>query len=157
MTVKNYSAEREREAAIMKERDNMLMIAGRERLRKIMPDWVKAVIIAEFREDESDSMTDYYGYRKTRTVILGFSSHKRDLFSEMRKYAANFQGTAHLAENTGRHEHRQKYTCGGGYFLGENGGYSGWVVSKDKWGRGKEDFIQRYAIVAGEEDNIFIK
>jgi hypothetical protein len=46
-------------------------------------------------------MTDYYGYRTKRTVILGFSSHTKDLFSEMRKYAANFEETAIWQSKTG--------------------------------------------------------
>lgn len=61
---------------------------------------------------ECDSYTDYYDYRIERTVILGFSTHTRNLFSEMRKYAANFEGTAYLAENDKEYEHRENYSMG---------------------------------------------
>jgi hypothetical protein len=71
------------------ERNEQLKAIGRKRLEAIVPADAKAVIVAELHEDESDSMTDYYGYRTQRTVILGFSSHTKDLFSEMRKHAAN--------------------------------------------------------------------
>ena len=79
------------------ERDGQLKAVGRERLEAIVPADAKAVIVAELHEDESNSMTDYYRYRTRRTVILGFSTHTRDLFSEMRKHASNFEETAYLA------------------------------------------------------------
>jgi hypothetical protein len=53
-------------------------------------------------------MTDYFGYHTTRTVILGFSTHIKDLFSEMRKYAANFSETTHLAEENKKYKHCKK-------------------------------------------------
>jgi hypothetical protein len=65
------------------ERDEQLKATGRERLEAIVPADVKAVIVAELHEDESNGMTDYYGYRTQRTVILGFSTHTGDLFPEM--------------------------------------------------------------------------
>ena len=66
---------------------------------------------------ECDSYTDYHDYRIERAVILGFSTHTRNLFSEMRKYAANFEGTAYLAENDKEYEHRENYSMGGGMYL----------------------------------------
>jgi hypothetical protein len=48
----------------------------------LIPENAKAVIIAELYENESDSMTDYYGYRTQRTVILGFSTHIRICFRQ---------------------------------------------------------------------------
>ena len=78
---------------------------------------------------ECDSYTDYHDYRIERAVILGFSTHTRNLFSEMRKYAANFEGTAYLAENDKEYEHRENYSMGDGMYLGRNK-YSGWTISK---------------------------
>ena len=46
-------------------------------------DDAKAVIIGELRVSECESYTDYYDYRIERTVILGFSTHTRNLFPEM--------------------------------------------------------------------------
>lgn len=63
---------------------------GMELLRRIVPADVRAVIIAELHEDDSDPMTDYYGYRNIRTVILGFSHKTRVDFAEMRRAAAHF-------------------------------------------------------------------
>ena len=62
-----------------------------------VPEWAKAVIIAERRVDESDSMSDYHGSRTEQVLILGFSKHNRDLFPEMKKAAAHVEEVAHLA------------------------------------------------------------
>jgi hypothetical protein len=138
------------------ERDGQLKAAGRERLEAIIPEDAKAIIIAELHEDESEPMTDYYGYRTRRTVILGFSTHTRDLFSEMRKYASNFSETAHLAEENEKYEHREKYSMGAGYYLGESK-YHGWIIQKEKLYGSREQFIERYALTAGDEANICVK
>ncbi|WP_202184946.1 fusion protein [Phocaeicola massiliensis] len=128
---------------------------GAERLRPLIPSDAKAVIVGELRVSECDSYTDYYDYRIERTVILGFSTHTRNLFSEMRKYAANFEGTAYLAENNKEYEHRENYSMGDGMYLGRNK-YSGWTVSKERI-YDLEKFIERYAHTAGNEANICLK
>lgn len=113
------------------------------------------MIIGELRMSECDSYTDYYDYRIERTVILGFSTHTRNLFSEMRKYAVNFEGTAYLAENNKEYEHRENYSMGDGMYLGRNK-YSGWTISKEPiYDLGK--FMERYARTAGDEANICLK
>ena len=128
---------------------------GAERLRPLIPSDAKAAIIGELRVSECDSYTDYYDYRIERTVILGFSTHTRNLFSEMRKYAANFEGTAYLAENDKEYEHRENYSMGDGMYLGRNK-YSGWTISKERI-YDLEKFIERYAYTAGSEANICLK
>ena len=130
-----------------------LKVIGRERLQKIVPADVKAVILAELHQDESNSMTDYFAYSTKRTVILGFSNHTKDLFSEMRKYAANFEETSYLTEKNEKYEHREKYTGGDGYYLGKSK-YSGWIVTKEKFHRTRESIIESYALIAGDENNI---
>jgi hypothetical protein len=101
-------------------------------------------------------MTDYFAYGTDRTVILGFSTHTKDLFSEMRKYAANFEGTAYLADENKEYEHREKYSMGAGYYLGKSK-YYGWVVKKEKLYGERKQYIERYALIAGEEANICVK
>ena len=128
---------------------------GAERLRPLIPSDAKAAIIGELRVSECDSYTDYCDYRIERTVILGFSTHTRNLFSEMRKYAANFEGTAYLAENDKEYEHRENYSMGDGMYLGRNK-YSGWTISKERI-YDLEKFIERYAYTAGSEANICLK
>ena len=54
------------------ERDEQLQAIGRERLKTLIPEDAKAVIIAELHEDESDSMTDIYGYRPKGRFFLAF-------------------------------------------------------------------------------------
>jgi hypothetical protein len=138
------------------ERNEQLQIVGKERLEAIVPADVKAVIVAELHKDDSDSMTDYYGYNTTRTVILGFSNHTKDLFSEMRKYAACFTGTTYLAVENKEYEHREKYSMGAGYYLGKSK-YSGWIVKKEKSHRNRESIINGFALVAGDEANICVQ
>ena len=59
------------------------------------PGWAKAVILATCREWVGDTQTDYFHTTDTGpTLILAWSKHKRDLFSEMRKAALNAPETA---------------------------------------------------------------
>lgn len=55
-------------------------VVGRAWLEQHLPQDTQALIIACLKQDESDSQTDYFASRTTRTVILGFSKHKRDIF-----------------------------------------------------------------------------
>jgi ribonuclease BN (tRNA processing enzyme) len=136
--------------------NEQVKIIGRERFKAILPKDAQAVIIAEEQQDDSEPMTDYYGCHTTRTVILGFSTHKRDLFSEMRKYARNFEGTAYLAEQNAEYENREKYSMGAGYYLGARK-YSGWIIRKEPFYGSQEQIIERYALIAGDEENICLK
>lgn len=144
-----YEAEQERI------RTEEVRAIGRKRLAEILPDDAMAMIVGRLKQNDSDSMTDYYASSVQRTVILGFSKHTRDLFSEMRKYAGNFEGTAYLSENNEDYEHREKYSMGDGYYLGESK-YSGWIIEKVRL-YNRERFIEDYAYTAGQEENICIK
>jgi hypothetical protein len=137
------------------ERNKQLQAIGKKRLQTLIPADTKAVIIAELHENDSDPMTDYYGYNTKRAVILGFSSHTKDLFSEMRKHAANFESTACFAEENKQYEHREKYSMGAGYYLGESK-YSGWIIKKETYYRERESIINGFALVAGDEANICV-
>lgn len=127
---------------------------GRKRFAEIFPEDAQAVIVARLRQNESDSYTDYYSYSTQRTVIIGFSKHKRDIFSEMRKHASNFEGTAYLAEFNEDYEHREKYSMGDGYYLGKSK-YSGWIIEKELV-YDLNRTIENFAYTAGNEDNIHI-
>lgn len=61
-----------------------------------IPTWAKALIIAEWCEDRSDTMTDYFATHYGKQIALAWSTHTRDHFGEMRKAAATFSETAHL-------------------------------------------------------------
>ena len=128
---------------------------GTKRFAEILPENALGVIVARLKQDQSDSQTDYFASRTTRTVILGFSTHKRDIFSEMRKHASNFEETAYLAEYNADYEHREKYSMGAGYYLGESK-YSGWIIEKEPI-HSREQAIKEFAYTAGNEDNIRIK
>jgi hypothetical protein len=127
---------------------------GRLRMIAILPENAQAVIVARLKQNESDSQTDYFASSVQRTVILGFSTHKRDIFSEMRKHAPKFEETAYLAEYNEDYEHREKYSMGDGYYLGESK-YSGWIIEKTPIYK-RENTIEEFAYTAGNEDNIHI-
>lgn len=146
------AADEARRAEQERQRVECVKAVGRERFAALLPPTAKAVIVAELRQDESDHMTDYFAYRTVRTVILGFSSHTRDLFSEMRKHAANFPETAHLAETNEDYEHREKYSMGAGYYLGQSK-YYGWIIKKSPI-YNRERTIEDFAYTAGDEENI---
>lgn len=127
---------------------------GRKRFAEIFPEDALGVIVARLKQDDSDRMTDYYAHSTQRTVIIGFSRHKRDIFSEMRKYASNFEETAYLTEFNEDYEHREKYSMGDGYYLGESK-YCGWIIEKVPVYDRKRT-IEDFAYTAGNEDNIHI-
>lgn len=105
-----------------------------------MPENAKAVIIAEKISDDSDSMTDYHGSNVVETLILAWSTHRKDLFPEMRKASQNAKETIHLVNAPESAEHSEKYSMGGGYYLKD--GYrhsSGWRVSKQRLYKGASD------------------
>ncbi len=126
-----------------KQRCEQVSAIGRKRLNQIIPTDAQAVIIACEREDESDSQTDYFSSRTVRTVILGFSTHTKNNFQEMRNHAENFEETAYLTEKNEDYEHRENYTGGHGYYLGESK-YRGWIIEKERI-YDRERFIERFA------------
>jgi hypothetical protein len=147
-------AEREAEKK-ENERREAVKVIGRQWLNDNLPSDTQAIIVARLKHDESDSQTDYYASRTTRTVILGFSKHKKDIFSEMRKYASNFEETACLSEYNEDYEHREKYSMGDGYYLGESK-YYGWIIEKEPVNK-REQAIEQFSYTAGCPGGIHIK
>lgn len=143
------------EAEQEKERREEVRVIGRQWLKENLPQDAQAIIVARLKQDDSDSQTDYLASSVQQTIILGFSKHKRDIFSEMRKYANNFEGTAYLAEYNAHYEHREKYSMGAGYYLGESK-YCGWIIEKDRI-YNRDNKIEEFAYVAGNADNIHLK
>lgn len=137
---------------------------GRPIIKNQMPKWAKAVIVACYEVDKSDSYSDYHGVDSGPEYILAWSKHTRDLFSEMRKAAANFEETKHLsiAPDTNANgekktednksywhpadEHREKYSMGGGYYLKAARRYSsGWRVYKTFLDHSRMDWLYHAA------------
>ena len=121
---------------------------GAERLRRMMPENVQGVIVAELNETEyTDPSYECRETRSVRTVILGFSTTTRNGFGELRKAAANLPETAHLAEYNKDYELRYS-----GFTLGKSPNY-GWSIHKMTHYT-REGFIDALAYTAGDEDNI---
>lgn len=90
----------------------------------------KGVVVAEYRVDDSDSQSDYWGHKTAGRVILGFTKTDRNHFGNMRKHAATWENTAHLATAPKSAEHRENWSMGGGYYLKDGSRHgTGWYVS----------------------------
>ncbi len=88
-----------------------------------IPEDAQAVIVAYFTEydnDKSDPYGDYHTTKTNKTIILAWSKHKRDMFSEMRKAAKNHPDTEFLSDKENSTEHREKYSMGEGFYLTDN-------------------------------------
>lgn len=108
-----------------KDEHDRIAAIGAERLRRIMPDNVQGVIVAELNETEyTDPSYECRETTSVRTVILGFSTTPRNGFGELRKAARNLPETAYLAEYNKDYEHRSP-----GFTLGRSP-YSGWSIHK---------------------------
>jgi len=126
--------EKEARDEIIKEKKDReykeLLEKGKQIFEKIKPDWAKTAIIAEYEIDDCDLMTDYFSTKTGKQILLGFSPHKRNVFSELRKFAALRKETMHLGESK-EYEHRENYAGGAGYYLKKGSRYStGWIVKK---------------------------
>ena len=131
-----------------KDEHDRIAAIGAERLRRIMPDNVQGVIVAELNETEyTDPSYECRETTSVRTVILGFSTTPRNGFGELRKAARNLPETAYLAEYNKDYEHRSP-----GFTLGRSP-YSGWSIHKMTHYT-REGFIERLAYIAGDENNI---
>ncbi len=129
------------------EQERQVLIAkGKILYDKYIPSNAKALIIATHEIDDCDTMTDYFNTKNGETVILGWSTHTRDLFSEMRKHAHKINETKHLAVKPvpgpdddkefwrTPDEHREKYSMGAGYYLKDANRYStGWKIEKNPY------------------------
>lgn len=87
------------------------------------------IIVARFMVNESDSMTDYFGGRQAREVVIGFAKGKRENFRQLRKAAGGFAPTAEFGP--GRDEWTARVVLaedapGGGGCGAWKGSYSHW-------------------------------
>jgi len=127
--VKRNIEKRQKEQA---EKERLELIEkGKELFKKYIPESAKALIIAASEVDDSDLMTDYFNIKTVETVILGYSEHTKNIFSEMRKYAGKIPETEFLKEDKKEYEHREKYSMGKGYYL-KGRKTTGWSIYKEK-------------------------
>jgi hypothetical protein len=107
-----------------------------------IPAGAVGVIVADFMQDDSDIQSDYFASHSTKRIYLAFTSHKRDLFAEMRKACLNcdieeiraFADVPEFDSERQEHpedEHREKYSMGAGFYLMARGDRNGWRISKD--------------------------
>lgn len=92
----------EEDAASFDDAPQMATVAASEIVERCRKAGKDRVIYAEYRVDESDGYTDYYGHRTTRRVVLGFGKGKRESFAQLRKAAADFAPTEHYGPGKDR-------------------------------------------------------
>jgi hypothetical protein len=93
------------------------------------PDNTKAVIVAQYVNNDSNLNEDYHGSKTLKTVIIGWSTHTRNLFPEMRKAAKQYEPVAFMAELPKESEHRYPHSFS---FLKESSNQyaDGWMIYK---------------------------
>ena len=157
-------ANQAKEAARIK-RDAAIVI-GKKLFDENKPADAIGVIIAEFKKDESDPQSDYFHASVERTIILAFTNKKRDDFNEMRKAAANcpipeinkFSIKPEKPADASEYweapdEHREKYSMGNGYYLGDYKNSNGINISKSTYVN--LDNCPDLWAAAGEKDGFF--
>lgn len=114
------------------------------------------MLIAACENDQSDIMQDYHGATTTREVVLAFSKHQRNNFREFRKAAlkSDDPGIRELATAPVDWEHRENYSMGGGYYLGQYR-HSGWQISKSSID--EEKHLERFFEIAGKPGGFQVK
>ena len=75
-----------------------------------------AIIYAQLEKDTSDPMSDHFGSRTERTVVLGVRTTKREDFRKLRAAAATFPETAHLGPGRGRYMVLASVVSSGWYY-----------------------------------------
>ena len=121
--------------------------AGRKLISEL-PSGAAAIVVAEFRVDDSDPQSDYHGSHTEEHIFLSWSKHTRDLFPELRKAAAKFEGTKEYETGPDSLEHREKWSMGAGYYLGDSK-WSGWIVRKRNLSNTRE-MLETLQIAAAE-------
>lgn len=110
--------------------------ASQKMLEAKKPRWATRVILAECERDQCDLQSDYFGTSVERCVAIGWLRGPRADFAQMRKAAATFDATKHLANGPKTQEHRENYSMGAGYYLKAGPRYStGWLVRARKMER----------------------
>ena len=71
-------------------------------IRDKAPADALGVIFAEYYQDESDGMTDYFGGRVTERVAIGWRVTKKESFKRLREAAATFEHTKDLGPGCNR-------------------------------------------------------
>lgn len=131
---------------------------GRERFEAAIRKHGKpaALILAVEHEDVSELQADYLDFRTVRTIVLAFSKHTRNLFSEMRKAALNAEipEIRKLSHAPATWEHRENYTGGHGFYLAESK-YCGWAIEKIPLYNDEQ--LERFFCNAGKNGGFCVK
>lgn len=126
--------------------DGALTDKGKDLFARHIPADAQAVIVAELHRDDSDTMTDYFNHQTTDTIIIGWSSHTKDLFSEMRKAALRLPETAHLGPGMGHFVARVRFDGDV-----QDNGHCYWMGQYSPWHRSMEEIDGRLPVFRTRE------
>ena len=91
--------------------------------KAIVPSWAKSLLVAEFTENRSDSMTDYWNPNVVvEQIPLCFSTYDRNNVPEMKKASRLIEQTEHLSNG--------EYDDWKGTLKERKHDTSGWQISK---------------------------
>lgn len=110
-----------------------------------VPGSVKAVIVADLYEDESDSMTDYFNTKVKSRFFLAFSATQRNNMRELEKSCHNWGETKNLLKKEDTVKHTDGHSYLPDYFIGS-----------DRWNGLKVHKISFDPENAGSVDELYI-
>lgn len=150
---KQAEADKEKAEAAEREEKNNLRLQAIEEGKKILtiPESAKAVIVAEYYVNESDSQTDYFNARVTKKIYLGFSDTTRNNEKELQRAALLLPETAEFA--TTKAEKSCLYYQPS-YYVGSST-VGGWKVSKENYN--KDYFVSTENLYIAAANGEFIK
>jgi hypothetical protein len=91
-----------------------------------IPTWAAAGIIAQYRQNRSDIMTDYFSASVEREILLSWSSTTRNNMDELIAAVQNCPEVAEAMQN----QRSEKHNGGHDYYYGIGGYSTGWRIIK---------------------------
>ena len=83
-----------------------------------IPEWAKAVIVADHYQNDSDTMTDYFSTSIKEINYLAFSRTTRNNMNELKKACENWEKTKELLNDPETGEHKKSSSYLPNFFIG---------------------------------------
>lgn len=98
-----------------------------------LPEGIKSIIVAEYFQDDSDSMTDYFNTSKiaSKRIYLAYSFSKRNNMRELEKACLNCETTKAILEDETTVKYRSGHSYLPDFFIGSER-WSGYKITKLK-------------------------
>ncbi|SED11388.1 hypothetical protein SAMN04489761_4317 [Tenacibaculum sp. MAR_2009_124] len=105
--------------------EQQLISAKIEEGKKLItiPEWAKAVIVADHYQNDSDTMTDYFATSIKETNYLAFSRTTRNNMNELKNACENWEKTKELLNDSETGEHRERNSYLPDFYIGSSNWY----------------------------------